>query len=126
MNKLATFVVAVGVALGSPLFAHTMGNKAEGYVSYDGVMDLWIRNKYEQVAEYNIVVYTKDLQPLGEDNAFRTTLEGNTITLEPGEYKDFKIQTKLKGKYYVCSELTKLDGEIPQTATRICLRSWHR
>ena len=123
MNKFALVATLVG-ALIAPSFvsSHMMTRDTDNYLTYDGTLRFWIRNDYTQESLYSVHVFNKDLTPLVEPNKFRTTLEDNEALMNHKELIDFRVQVKEKGKYYVCSFLEELGGEVPQSSTRICLR----
>ena len=115
-------VGAALVALATSASSHEGGSVTpETIVSWDGTIEMWIGNKYDQDASYRIEVLTKEGEVVPEDQ-WRSSLPGDEVTLLPTETINFYVQTKEKGKYYVCTTLVAEDG----VASRICSRHWHR
>ena len=120
MNK---WIVGAAIAvLASPLFAHTGGSvDPDTFVSYDGTVAMWLNNGYDEQATFAIEVTTKDGTAVAEDQ-WRSNIAGDSITLNPGEPAWFTVETRQKGKYYVCTKLESDNG----VGSRICSRHWHR
>lgn len=120
MNKW--IVGAVVVALAAPAFAHTGGSvNTDTFVSYDGTTEQWVRNEFETQATFIIEVKYVDGTDVPEE-LWRSNVADDSVTLAPNGHTSFKVETKEKGKYYVC---TKLDNRIG-VSSRICSRHWHK
>jgi hypothetical protein len=113
---------ALLVALASPAIAHTGGSvNADTSVSTNGIKEMWIRNEYEKPATFTIEVTYKDGTDVPPE-LWRSDAANDKITIDLGQPAWFTIQTKIKGKYYVCTKLESDHG----VSSRICSRHWHK
>ena len=113
---------ALIVTLASTAVAHTGGSvDTDTFVSTDGIKEMWVRNEYEKPATFIIEVTYKDGTEV-PPGLWRSDAVNDKITIDPNQPAWFTIQTKIKGKYYVCTKLDNDDG----VSSRICSRHWHK